>query len=78
MKSSGRIAVAVAVFLLVSSTARAAGVDFKDPRRALGREDDIRVTLQSIEVMAGKSLADFRGSQQAAGLFYLSFNERGS
>lgn len=49
MKSSGRIAVAVAVFLLISSTARAAGVDFKDPRRALGREDDIRVDAQMLQ-----------------------------
>jgi hypothetical protein len=39
----------VAVFLLVSSTARAAGVDFKDPRRALGREDDIRVDAQMLQ-----------------------------
>ena len=49
MKSSGRIAVAVAVFLLIGSTARAAGVDFKDPRRALGREDDIRVDAQMLQ-----------------------------
>jgi hypothetical protein len=49
VKSSGRIAVAVAVFLLVCSTARAAGVDFKDPRRALGREDDIRVDAQMLQ-----------------------------
>jgi hypothetical protein len=49
MKSSSRIAVAVAVFLLVSSTARAAGVDFKDPRRALGREDDIKVDAQMLQ-----------------------------
>lgn len=49
MKSSGRIAVVVAVFLLVSSTARAAGVDMKDPRRALGREDDIRVDAQVLQ-----------------------------
>src|SRR5947209_7530848 len=49
MKSSGRIAVAVTVFLLVSFTARAAGVDFKDPRRALGREDDIRVDAEMIQ-----------------------------
>jgi len=49
MKSSSRIAVAVAVILLVSSTARAAGVDFKDPRRALGREDDIRVDAEMIQ-----------------------------
>jgi len=39
----------VAVFLLISSTARAAGVDFKDPRRALGREDDIRVDAQMLQ-----------------------------
>lgn len=49
MKSSGRIAVAVAVFLLVSSTAEAGGVDFKDPRRALGREDDIKVDAQMLQ-----------------------------
>jgi hypothetical protein len=33
----------------VSSTARAAGVDFKDPRRALGREDDIKVDAQMLQ-----------------------------
>lgn len=49
MKSSSRIAVAVAVFLLVCSIARAAGVDFKDPRRALGREDDIKVDAQMLQ-----------------------------
>ena len=49
MKSSSRIAVAVTVFLLVSSTASAAGVNFKDPRRALGREDDIRVDAQMLQ-----------------------------
>jgi hypothetical protein len=49
MKSSSRIAVVVAVFLLISSTARAAGVDMKDPRRALGREDDIRVDAQMLQ-----------------------------
>jgi hypothetical protein len=49
MKSSSRIAVAAAVFLLVSSTVGAAGVDFKDPRRALGREDDIRVDAQILQ-----------------------------
>jgi hypothetical protein len=49
MKSSSRIAVVVAVFLLVSSTVRAAGVDMKDPRRALGREDDIRVDAQMLQ-----------------------------
>jgi hypothetical protein len=49
VKSSGRIAVAVAVFLLVSSTLHASGVDFKDPRRALGREDDIKVDAQMLQ-----------------------------
>jgi hypothetical protein len=49
MKSSSRTAVAVAVFLLVSSTLSAAGVDFKDPRRALGREDDIKVDAQMLQ-----------------------------
>jgi hypothetical protein len=49
MKSSSRIAVAVAGFLLVSSTASAAGVNFKDPRRALGREDDIKVDAQMLQ-----------------------------
>jgi hypothetical protein len=39
----------VAVFLLASSTARAAGVDFKDPRRALGREDDIKVDAEILQ-----------------------------
>lgn len=49
MKSSGRIAVATAVFLLAASTVRAAGVDFKDPRRAVGREDDIRVDAEVLQ-----------------------------
>jgi len=38
---------AVAVILAVS--ARAAHVDMKDPRRALGREDDIRVDAQLVQ-----------------------------
>lgn len=49
MKSSSRIAVAAAVLLLVSSTAHAAKVDFNDPRRALGREDNIRVDAQLLQ-----------------------------
>ena len=49
MKSSSRIVVVVAVILLASVTARAARVDFKDPRRALGREDDIRVDAEMIQ-----------------------------
>jgi hypothetical protein len=49
----------VAVLLLVSSTARAAGVDFKDPRRALGREDDIRVDAQMLQetISAGSPIS---------------------
>lgn len=47
MKSSSRsIVLAVAVVVLTAAEANAAGVDFKDPRRALGREDDIRVDAQ--------------------------------
>ena len=47
MKSSSRLVVlAVAAVVLTAAEARAAGVDFKDPRRALGREDDIRVDAQ--------------------------------
>src|SRR2546423_687910 len=47
MKSSSRLVVlAVAAVVLTAAEARAAGVNFKDPRRALGREDDIRVDAQ--------------------------------
>ena len=46
MKSPGSIAVVVAVTLLTSVTVRAAHVDFKDPRRALGREDNIKVDAE--------------------------------
>lgn len=49
MKSSGSIAVVVAVTLLTSAAAYAAHVDFKDPRRALGREDDIKVDAQMLQ-----------------------------
>jgi len=47
MRSSSRLVVlAVAAVVLTAAEARAAGVDFKDPRRALGRQDDIRVDAQ--------------------------------
>jgi len=49
VKSSSRIVVVVAVTLLAGIAARAARVDFKDPRRALGREDDIRVDAEMIQ-----------------------------
>jgi hypothetical protein len=49
MKSSSRIAVVVAVTLLTTAAAYAAHVDFKDPRRALGREDDIRVDAEIVQ-----------------------------
>ncbi|MGH7489693.1 MAG: hypothetical protein ACRD3J_27855, partial [Thermoanaerobaculia bacterium] len=49
MKSSGSIAVVVAAALLTTAAARAAHVDFKDPRRALGREDDIRVDAEMVQ-----------------------------
>jgi hypothetical protein len=41
--------VVVAVTLLSSAAARAAQVDFKDPRRALGREDDIKVDAEMVQ-----------------------------
>lgn len=46
MKSSSSIAVVVAVTLLTSAAAHAAHVDFKDPRRALGREDNVKVDAE--------------------------------
>ena len=49
MKSSERIAAAAVVLLLISSMGSAAGIDFKDPRRALGREDNVRVDAQMLQ-----------------------------
>jgi len=47
MKSSKQlIPIFTAVVMLIAAEARAAKVDMKDPRRALGREDDIRVDVQ--------------------------------
>lgn len=40
-----RVAVSLAV-LVTATITEAAGVDFKDPRRALGREDDIKIDAQ--------------------------------
>lgn len=49
MNSSSRIAVVVAATLLTSAAVRAAHVDFKDPRRALGREDNIKVDAEMVQ-----------------------------
>jgi hypothetical protein len=47
MKSSDSfVLIAVAATFVYGSTALAASVDMNDPRRALGREDDIRVDAQ--------------------------------
>jgi len=46
MKSSNSFFVATAVALILSASAQAAKVDFNDPRRALGREDNIRVDAE--------------------------------
>lgn len=46
MKSPGSIAVVVAITLLTTATVRAARVDFNDPRRALGREDNIKIDAE--------------------------------
>jgi len=46
MKSSNSLFAVTAVALLLSASAQAAKVDFNDPRRALGREDNIRVDAQ--------------------------------
>src|SRR5437588_12830617 len=44
MKSS-RAIIALAV-LLIAATVQAAKVDMRDPRRAVGREDDVRVDAE--------------------------------
>jgi hypothetical protein len=41
--------VVVAATLLTSAVVRAAHVDFKDPRRALGREDNIKVDAEMVQ-----------------------------
>jgi hypothetical protein len=49
VKSSRSTAVVVLVILLTAASVRAAHVDFKDPRRALGREDDIKVDAEMVQ-----------------------------
>jgi hypothetical protein len=50
MRSSSARFVVVAVFMLLGSlSAGAAQIDMKDPRRAVGREDDIRVDAQVLQ-----------------------------
>jgi len=49
VRSSRSIAVAIAVALLTTATVRAAHVDFNDPRRALGREDNIKVDAEMMQ-----------------------------
>jgi Flp pilus assembly protein TadG len=46
MKSSRQFIPIFAAAALIAATAQAARVDMKDPRRSLGREDDIRVDAQ--------------------------------
>ena len=46
MKSSRPFFTAVAATVIVSASASAARVDFRDPKRALGREGDVRIDAQ--------------------------------
>ena len=49
MKSSKSFLAAIAFLLACALQANAAHVDFNDPRRALGREDDIRIDAQLLQ-----------------------------
>jgi len=59
MKSSSSFFTAAAAILIVAASANAARVDFNDPRRALGREDNIRIDaeLSQENVSANSSLS---------------------
>ena len=49
MKSSKSLFAVVVSTLFVAAAARAAHVDMSDPKRALGREDDVRIDAQLIQ-----------------------------
>ncbi len=50
MRSSKAVApIFTAVFLISAAAAQAVHIDMKDPRRALGREDDVRVDAQLLQ-----------------------------
>jgi len=49
MKSSKLLLANVPTIALATAAANAASVDMKDPRRALGREDDIRIDAQLLQ-----------------------------
>jgi hypothetical protein len=49
MRSSKPFFAAVAVSMIAEAAALAASVDFNDPRRALGRDNDVRVDAQLLQ-----------------------------
>ncbi len=49
MKSSRIFALVVAEIIVIQTAAHADGIDMNDPRRALGREDDIRVDARLLQ-----------------------------
>jgi hypothetical protein len=59
MQSSSKWVFIVSFLLLTGSSLRAARVDMSDPRRALGREDDVRIDAQLMqsELSASSSLS---------------------
>ena len=59
MNSAKSFALFAAISLLSAAAAQAASIDMDDPRRALGREDNIRVDAQLVSdtVSAGSAIA---------------------